>query len=276
MPPFVEAPESPFMNWSKSRTVLLALFLIVFCGLAFFKVMESQWIDSSLEGHIRRLQSSWAFQRRAAAANLAQFTGEADRVAPALSNALRDSDRQVRANAMQSLKSMGSLPEATAPLLVDILRHDQDSTMRQDAASLLGTTKVPGAAAALIEAIDDRDPGVRLSAMTALTFHGSSAGSVPAVDKVIAVTTSDQPENMRLAAIQALGSIGRDQERVSRFMTELLKTDPSPIIRNNAALLIMNSKYGFEIPALIAALDDQRRSGPPDRGSRSGRDRPEG
>jgi HEAT repeat protein len=257
MPPFVEAPESSFMNWSKSRTVLLALFLIVFCGLAIFKVMESQWIDSSLEGHIRRLQSTWVFQRRAAAASLAQFAGEADRVAPALSNALRDSDRQVRANAMQSLKSMGSLPEATAPVLVDILQHDQDSTMRQDAASLLGTTKVPGAAAALIEAIDDRDPGVRLSAMTALTFHGASAGSGPAVDKVLAVIASDQPENMRLAAIQALGSIGRDQETVARSLSKFLATDPSSIVRNNAALLIMDSKFGFEIPALIAALDDQ-------------------
>jgi HEAT repeat protein len=245
------------MNWSKLRTVLAALVLVVVGAVAFAKITESYWVDTSLEGQTRRLQSGWAFQRREAAASLAQFGGDAERVAPVLSRALADPDRQVRANALQSLKAVGSVPAESAPALLDILQHDQDSTTRQEAASLLSTIKVPSASAALVEAIDDRDPDVRQSAMNALTFHGASAGSGPGVDKLIAVVASDQPENIRLAAIQALGSIGRDQERVARFMPEVLKTDPSPVVRNNAALLTMNSKYGFEIPALIAALDDQ-------------------
>ncbi len=245
------------MNRSKFRTVCSAVLLVVICGVALVKITESHWFDPSLEGNTQRLQSVWAFQRRAAAANLAQFASEADRVAPALSGALRDPDLQVRVNALQSLKAMRSLPEASAPALVDVLQHDQDSATRQQAAALLSMIKVPSAAAALVEAIDDRDPAVRQSAMNALTSHGASDGTGPGVDKLIAAVASDQPENIRLAAIQALGSIGRDQERVARFMTEVLKTDPSPVVRNNATLLTMNTKYGFEIPALIAALDDQ-------------------
>ena len=94
------------MNRSKFRTVCSAVLLVVICGVALVKITESHWFDPSLEGNTQRLQSVWAFQRRAAAANLAQFASEADRVAPALSGALRDPDLQVRVNALQSLKAM--------------------------------------------------------------------------------------------------------------------------------------------------------------------------
>ena len=245
------------MNRSKFRTVFMVLILVACGAIVCFKIAQSQWTDASLEGQTGRLRSVWAFQRREAAANLGQFASEAERVTPELLKALRDPDREVRANALQSLKAIGKLPQDAAPVLVDVFQHDQDSTIRQETASLLGMTKVQSAAAALVEAIDDRDPGVRLAAMNALSFHGSSAGSGPAVDKLIAVIASAQPEDIRVAAIQTLGSIGRGQERVARYFTELLATDPSPTVRNSAALLARNSAFGFEIPAVIAALDDQ-------------------
>jgi HEAT repeat protein len=245
------------MNRSKFLTVFLVLFLVAFCGFAVFKLTESKWIDTSLDGQTRSLQSGWAFQRRAAATGLAQFPGDVERVAPALLKAIGDPDREVRANAIQSLKAIGKLPDTAAPVLVDVLEHNQDSTTRQDAALLLGMTRVQSAAAALVEALDDHDPQVRLAAMNALSLHGVSVGTGPGVDKLIAVIASAQPENMRLAAIQALGATGRDQERVARFLTEILKTDPSATVRNDAVLLLRNTKFGFEIPALIAALDDE-------------------
>ena len=245
------------MNRSRFFTVFLLLFLVAFGGVALFKLTESYWIDPSVEGQTQSLQSGWVFQRRAAATGLGQFPRDAERVAPVLVKALGDPDREVRANAIQSLKTVGKLPDTAAPALVDILVHDQDSTTRQDAASLLGMTRVQSAAVALVAALDDRDPEVRIAVMNALSLHGPAAGTEPGVDKLIAVSASKEPEKTRLAAVQALGSIGRNQERVARFVTELRATDPSATVRNDAVLLMLNTNYGFEIAGLIAALDDQ-------------------
>ena len=245
------------MNWSKSRRLLLVLVLVPLVGYVVVKIAENQWNDDSLDGQTRRLQSFWAVQRRAAATGLAHFPREAERLAPLLLKAVRDPDREVRVNAMQTLKSFGKLPDGSAAVLIDVLEHEQDSTIRQDAASLLGTTKGPVAATAIVAAIDDPDLEVRLAALNALVFHGSSAKAEPTIDKLMAVISSTQPDVLRTAAIQAPASIGRDQERVARSFADLLSKDRSAQIRNDAALLMINTNFGFEIPSLIAALDDQ-------------------
>ena len=51
------------------------------------------------------LQSYWPSSRRTAAGNLVQFATEADKVVPALVKALGDSDKEVRLNALTSLKA---------------------------------------------------------------------------------------------------------------------------------------------------------------------------
>jgi len=244
------------MNWSKLRTVLLVLLLVALCGAAFFTIRESQWPDPSLEAQIQRLQSVWASRRREAAADLAQFTSEADRVVPELLKALHDPDRTTRANALASLQAMGSLPADAAPVLVDVFQHDPDSKIRQEAAPLLALSKDQSAAVALGKAIDDPDPGVRLAAINALSLQGTLTRSGQAIDKLIALLDEKQPEEVRLATLQTLGSIAREQEHVARVMTEVLAKDPSPTVRNSAAMLTKLTKFGFELPALIAALDD--------------------
>lgn len=241
------------MNWSKSRRLLLVLVLVPLVGYVVVKIAENQWNDDSLDGQTRRLQSFWAVQRRAAATGLAHFPREAERLAPLLLKAVRDPDREVRVNAMQTLKSFGKLPDGSAAVLIDVLEHEQDSTIRQDAASLLGTTKGPVAATAIVAAIDDPDLEVRLAALNALVFHGSSAKAEPTIDKLMAVISSTQPDVLRTAAIQAPASIGRDQERVARSFADLLSKDRRAQIRNDAALLMINTNFGFEIPSLIAA-----------------------
>ncbi len=245
------------MKSSKSRTVFAVLILVVCGAVLYFKFAPGGWVDGSLEGQTRKLHSYWAFQRREAAANLARFAGEDGRVVPELLKALHDPDGGVQANAMRSLKAMSKLSDDAAPELVSVLEHDQDSAIRQEAASLLGMTKVPSAAAALVEAIDDGDIGVCLAALSALSLHGPSAGSAPAVDALIAEIGSTRPDAVRVGAVQALGSIGVGQERVARYLTEVMATDSSPAVRNNAALLSRNPKFGFEIPAMIAALEDE-------------------
>ena len=129
------------MKLSKFRTILLLLVLAIACGVAFFTIRESQWTDPSLDGQLQRLESMWAFRRRAAAASLGQFTADADRVAPELVKALKDPDREVRGNAVLSLKAIDRIPSGAAPVLINVFQHDPDSKIRQDTAVLLGMTK---------------------------------------------------------------------------------------------------------------------------------------
>ena len=245
------------MNRSRFRTILLVFLLLAICGLYFFESGAGPWADTSLEGQTRKLQSVWAFKRREAAASLAQFSAEADRVGPELLKALRDPDKEVRSNAIRSLKEIGNPPMGAVPVLVEFIRQDQDPRNRQEAVSVLGATKDPNAAAALVEALDDRDPGVRLAATLALSLHRDPAASAPAIDKLYSLLSSMQPEESKLAAIQTLGAISGDQERFARSLTEILAKDHSPAVRNSAAFILRTKSFGFEIPALIAALDDQ-------------------
>ncbi len=51
-------------------------------------------------------------------------------------------------------------------------------------------------------------------------------------------------------------SIAPQQERVARALADVLASDSSPLVRSHALALMPRRTFGFEIEALIAALDD--------------------
>ena len=137
------------------------------------ELKSSFWPDNTSEASIIGLQSYWPSSRRTAASSLSQYAAEADKVVPALVKALSDSDKEVRLNAMASLKAFGESPKAAGPTLKAMLEHDQDNNIRKEAASLLGSIKDQAAIPSLIAALDDQDSGVRLEATRALGRYGS-------------------------------------------------------------------------------------------------------
>ena len=90
----------------------------------------------------------------------------------------------------------------------------------------------------------------------ALGHLGSIVRSPAVIDKLIAGLSSEQPDEQRDASVLALESIAPDQEQVARVLADVLAKDPTPTVRNHALSLMTRRSFGFEIDALIAALDD--------------------
>jgi HEAT repeat protein len=244
------------MNRSKPPLVASILILLVACGVACFELKESNWPDLSSEAQIRKLSSHWASRRRAAAAELAQFPGEAQTVVPALTKALGDSDTQVRLVALESLRNYRERAKLATEALRKLLKEDSDAKVRLQAIALLGVLQDRESVAVMIDAMDNPDPAVRLEAIRALGRFGRSIASDPLVDKLMAVLTGDYPVELRDASLEALDSIAADQERVARAKAEVLAKDPSPELRLKAVGVMKKPTFAFVIPALIAALDD--------------------
>jgi HEAT repeat protein len=250
-------PEFPLMNRSRIRPVLLILLLLAVCGVAYLDEGLLPWVEPSADGLTRNLESSWTFRRREAAAGLGKFANEADRVAPALVKALHDPDAEVRKNALDSLRALGNLPESVAPQLLDLIRASDDPAVRRQAATFLAFSKVAGVGPALVRALDDPDAGVRQAAVLALSIQKASPEPGPALDKLLTMLASSPPDDMRAALVQTLPAIGGGQERVARALADLAAKDPNAQVRNDAVYQLRKTGFGFEIPAMIATLDDQ-------------------
>ena len=108
-----------------------------------------------------------------------------------------------------------------------MLEHDPDSTIRRAAASLLGSLKDPAAIPSLIATLDDPDISLRLEATRALARYGSSVNTPAVVEKWLAGVSSGQSEEQRDASVQALELIAPDEERVVRWLAEVLSKDQS-------------------------------------------------
>jgi len=244
------------MTRSRLRAVVSILLLLIVCGLAGYQLKSSFWLDNTSEASISALQSYWPSSRRTAASSLSQYGAEADKVVPALVKALGDSDKEVRLNALASLKVFGEQTKAAGPMLKEMLEHDPDNNIRKEAASLLGSIKDQAAIPSLIAALDDQDSGVRLEATRAVGRFGSGVSSPAVIDKLIAGVNPAQSDEQRDASVVALEAIAPDQERVARALADVLAKDSSPIVRNKALSLMSQAAFDFEIDSLIAALED--------------------
>ena len=250
-------PELPLMNRSKLRPALLIVLLLVVCGIASFNAGLVPWAEPSLEGLTQNLESSLAFRRREAAVGLARFSNQPDRVAPALVKALHDPNGEVRKNALESLRALGNLPESVAPQLLELIQASDDPAVRRQSATFLAYARLPGVGAALVRALDDPDAGVRLAAVHALSIQKASPEPGPAIEKLLAMLASSPPDEMRAALVQTLPAVGAGQERVARALADLVSKDPNAQVRNDAVYQLRKTSFGFEIPAMIAALEDE-------------------
>lgn len=202
--------------------------------------------------------AGWLFagapsERRAAAEALRSMPAETA-IGP-LAGALHDPDPGVREIAVSSLGAL--LTTGAMHLLVDRLA-DPDYTVREAAIMSLGKAG-PVALEALVEALGHPDREVRAGAAQVLRESGWSASDESEAlgfalasedwrtlarfgESVLGPLSSllvHPDPDLRLGAVIALGAIGGDRA------TDLIRqayADPSPLVRNRAALLLHERK----------------------------------
>lgn len=113
------------------------------------------------------LKSGTAAERAASARILGEIGPAAKDAAPALAEALKDSERDVRQNAAQSLGYIGPGAKTAAPALVAALQ-DKEWQVRRSAAFALGKVGSWDAEQPLKAARKDQVEGVRNAAKQAL------------------------------------------------------------------------------------------------------------
>jgi len=206
-----------------------------------------------------RLQDSDRDVRRAAYGAVVQFGGGPKAAMPALTEALKNSNVDVRLNAAALLKGIGPEAVEATPALVDCLG---DLRVRPEAVEALGRIGKP-AVPALVTVLKGNDRVARLGAVQALSRIGPSAAeATPALIALLgdpdvrleAVRTlgligkpavpglvkalDDGDEDVRRGAALTLGHIGPDAREATSKLTTLAQTDPSSGVREAAGIAV--------------------------------------
>jgi HEAT repeat protein/beta-lactamase regulating signal transducer with metallopeptidase domain len=160
-----------------------------------------------------------------------------------LTEAMKDSDPDVRKQAMQALSRLG------APIAYDTLAaslKDEDEDVRETAAFLIGRTRDPRSVPLLIGMLKDPEPDVRQQAAFAL----AQMKAAQAVPNLIAAL-KDEDEDVRRTAIFGLMQIG-DRTAGSAYV-EALK-DPSEDVREQAVFALTRLGDRSAVPAFTRLL----------------------
>ncbi len=208
-------------------------------------------------------------------------------VTATLSETLKDKNPVVRNQSAAALASIGVAVGDTFEALVDLLEETEEHSV-QEAALALGHfhKRLDEAKAALQPRLADKREAVRVSAAAALIRLG--VGSDPARATLSAGLTSvhsdareaavsalalfegpgiipalwkaldDNSAGVRIAAASALESIGASARITGARLTRALKHDRSPGVRAASALALARVQGQEAIPALSAALDQNR------------------
>ncbi|NCR98274.1 MAG: TIR domain-containing protein [Microcystis aeruginosa L311-01] len=162
-----------------------------------------------------------------------------------LSQALKDSDEDVRGNAVEALGKIG-----TETAIAGLLKALKDSyfSVRWKAVEALGKIGSETAIAGLLKALKDSDKDVRSNAVVALCKIGSET-AIAGLFKVLEHSDKD----VRGKAAFALGKIG-SETAIPRSLKALENSDRNA--RRSAAFAL--GKIGSEeaIPVLLKALED--------------------
>jgi HEAT repeat protein len=170
--------------------------------------------------------------QRAAARSLASL-GDSN-VVPALVHAFADAQPDVR---LVITEAVARLDLGATPPLFDTLLQSTDPITRVAVARVLSRFRSPGALPVLTEIAGSPDPSVRAAGIEALGRRVHSTDE-EAEARLSAVTAAlnDADERVRARAIAAAARMGFTDQ--ARSLPRLLTNDPSPHVRERAALAI--------------------------------------
>ncbi|HEX6648874.1 MAG TPA: PQQ-binding-like beta-propeller repeat protein [Pyrinomonadaceae bacterium] len=204
--------------------------------------------------HVRdwadRVMSNDAKIRSTAEASLVQNGG---RSLPLLRRFLNSDNEDLHLTTFEIIRRIG--PPAI-PLLVELLRHEQDSFRRFAADAFIDLTPdTVSIQPALRRALRDEDSMVAADAARALGALGSSAS--PSVHALVKALSHEEP-HVRIYAAEALASIGPKAGVATKELSTALR-DPIPGVRWAAgeALASIGPSAQSAVPELIEALKDE-------------------
>jgi HEAT repeat protein/beta-lactamase regulating signal transducer with metallopeptidase domain len=160
-----------------------------------------------------------------------------------LTEAMKDSDAEVRKQAMQALARLGA-PVAYEALITAL--KDEDAEVREQAAFSLGQLGDTRAIDSLAGALKDAEPDVRQQAAFALS-QMKAVQAVPA----LRVALKDTDEDVRQQAIFALSQIG-DRSAVPAFVEAL--NDTSEDVREQALFALSQLGDSSAVAAILPLL----------------------
>ena len=235
------------------RVLLLLIVLAGLLAYSYFPILARPAADP-IEQQLNSLRTGWAQERSDAATKLAKAVQkDAARVVPALTDALKDRDAQVRYSAVGALHALdpqGPQAEQAIDGLVGALR-DPDARVRALAAGILSTLK-PDPKLALPELIAAARPeGGTLAPASAAS--GPSAGPITAQESI----DRNQSDHARASAVAAIGVIGANDPLALKTVINLAQ-DNVPEVRMVVARVLgevgENSPEG--LPALLKLAAD--------------------
>jgi HEAT repeat protein len=186
---------------------------------------------------------------------LVRVLGPEDRAAAAeLKSALTESDPEIVRTAALALGCIGGSAGAPAvPVLCEILQDPESNNRAAAAAALarIGRDAAP-AVPTLDKALADRSPVVRRNAALALARIGPKAE--PAMPNLIRLLTPEQPDEVRLYAMEALAFIGPAVEAVIPDLLRVLKDDSNWRVRQRAVMAIGRTRK-LDGPGILPAFE---------------------
>jgi|GEM_PF-3412928 len=190
--------------------------------------------------------------RRAAAHALGEMRYAARAANPALIEASRFKDYDVRLEAVKALGKIGPKSEIAVIEALTASLKDPDFDVRREAANALGGFEVYADSTVpnLVDALSDRDFDVRREAAQSLGRIGPK--TAPAVDALV-VALDDVDADVRRAATEALGNVHPDyREQVLPGILSKLD-DTNEDVRLEAVKVIAKFRIGNE--SVFQALD---------------------
>ena len=145
-----------------------------------------------------------------------------DTVIPVLSEALRDSQKEVRVAAAEALTNLSTGQSNDLPIFTALLKNQQDAEIRVQARrglAKLGKEAKP-ALADLVAAGKDGDKMVRKAVIDALIVFGPEAKNVV---PIYSEALKDSDKELRKTALQALAKMGTESKSAVPAIRDLLK-----------------------------------------------------
>ena len=187
------------------------------------------WASNAIPRLIPRLGHSDTFIFNTASAALHRIGSPAF---PALCNAVKDPDENIRRMAARTLGLIGGIAYSTAPCLVPLTR-DPNPRVRLEAVDALGKVGpfTPDAVQAFLAALDDSSAQVRGRALEGLKRASHlAAPAVPRLTHMLATPDSA----LRIEVLKIIGNVGPAAGTDVRAAVVALTGDPDPMVSQEA------------------------------------------
>jgi HEAT repeat protein len=212
---------------------------------------DLSWLPLQIGGGAMRAPMALRKPRCAALVALGNMKGSVSDITEALS----ESDWEVRFCALEGLAALGEAAKESAGKISDLL-DDETYPVRGKACSALGAMKAEDQVDKLSEMLDDKAQCVRAEAATALSAMGEAAYQYSGE---ICKLLSDSSNNVRAAAVTALAALGEGGKPYASVVAGLLY-DPMPDVRAATALALGNmgqhgAAFQEDVGVLIADSD---------------------